>query len=137
VGYNAIVSQKVMDYIRRTTLGGDYVIYYDKDNSTSFDQLYRKKLLSAIQSKGLYSVREDTSIFHSFRKTFSEKLLTNHELEPEGFTYQLLMGHIPRTTTATKYYVHTDGTKEKIDVIKRCADAYSKSELVNMTIGLI
>jgi hypothetical protein len=75
-------------------------------------------------------------VFHSFRKTFAQKLLTNPELDAYSLTYKAMMGHIPRNTTAIKFYAMPDGGKVPLDLIKRMADAYSKSDLVKMTIGI-
>lgn len=135
--YYAFISENVIQYIRKTSLNCPTLVYHEAGSTTPFHQLYRQKLIRAFRSKALFEVREHTSVFHSFRKTFSQKLLTNPELDPKSYTYQIMMGHIPHDTTATKYYVTPTGQKEPLDLIRRCADAYSKSDLVKMTIGLI
>ncbi len=136
VTYSAVLSGKVWrDISKRHGHNKRLIVQHDDGFYTSFDKRYREKLSRLIQREGLYDIRLTTSIFHSFRKSFSQHLI-NSGVEPTSFYFKALLGHMPRSTTATKYYVNPDGTKTPLDITKGLAEVYSKSDLSKLTIGL-
>lgn len=137
VSYNAVISSKALAKLNQLRMHPTQrlVIQYDAGYQTPFDQLYRVQLLGAIKRDNLYHLREGKSIFHSLRKSYAQKLLASG-LEPMDYTYKTLMGHIPKGSTATKFYITPDGKKVPLELIKRCADAYSKTPLASMEVGL-
>jgi integrase len=131
--YWAICRKDVIDHIRDNAKGSHTIIFHDPLSTTRFDILYRKQMLRALEKAWIMT--DGHSVFHSFRKTFSQKLLSNPEVEPKHISYQYLMGHVP-DTTAIKFYVLPNGVKMPYDLVRRCAHVYSNSDLMKMTIGL-
>lgn len=137
VPYTAIISAKAWNYLLALKkVGQKWVVQHDDGFDTPFDALYRAELNRCIRRNNLYEIREGKSIFHSLRKSYSQKLLAAKGVDPRSYDYKALMGHIPHDTTATKYYITPDGKKLPLELIQRMADLYSKTELPNMTIGL-
>ena len=132
--YWAICRRDVIDYIKANSRSSPTIIYYDELNTTRFDVLYRKQMLRALSKAWIET--DNHSVFHSFRKTFAQKLLTNPDIEPKSISYQYLMGHVPKDTTAIKFYVLPNSIKIPYDLVRRCAHVYSNSELMRMSIGL-
>ena len=135
VKYNAIISPKAFEALN--VLKGpsqELVVQHDEGYSAPFDKRYRDMLSDAIRRDNLFHLREGKSIFHSLRKAYSQKLLAS-PLNPTDYTYKVLMGHIPKNSTATKYYI-VAGKKVPLELVKRCAEAYEKTPLMTMEVGL-
>jgi integrase len=136
VKYNAIISEKAVAALNRLAAPNQQLlVQHDDGFSAPFDKRYRDMLNAAMRRGNLFEMRVGKSIFHSLRKTYSQKLLAS-ELNPTDYTYKVLMGHIPKNSTATKYYITPTGKKVPLELIKRCAEAYCKTDLVKMGIGL-
>jgi len=137
VRYYAIISGNAWRYLlANRKVGQKLIVQHDDSYTTSFDKLYRDELNRCILRNSLHSLRKDKSIFHSIRKSFSQKLLSVKGVDPRSYYYKALMGHVPHDTTATKYYVTPDGKKIPIELIENMADLYSKSVLPNLKLGL-
>lgn len=135
VQYYPICRRDVLDFIKANSFGSDTIIYYDRLNTTTFDAIYRKQMLSALNRAWIET--DGHSVFHSFRKSFAQKLLSNPDLEPKHIAFKYLMGHVPKDTTAVKFYILPNGEKAPLDLIKRCANVYQNSKLMKMKIGLV
>jgi hypothetical protein len=134
--YHAIISKKAFGALNRFKQPGQtLVVQHDNDYSAPFANRYRDMFTTALRRDGLYDLRKDTSIFHSVRKYYSNKLLAS-ELNPTDYDYKILMGHIPKNTMATKYYITASGKKVPLDLIKRISTSYEKTDLVKMELGL-
>lgn len=135
--YNAMISNNALAKLNQLRLHPTQklVVQYDAGYSASFDKLYRTQLSTAIRRNNLYHLREGKSIFHSLHKSYARKLLMSG-LDPTDYTFKTLMGHIPKNSTATKFYITPDGKKIPPELIKRCAEAYSKTPLMTMEYGL-
>lgn len=135
VTYYAIIAPQAFATLNRLRLPNqELVVQHDDEFGSPFDKRYRDMLSRAIRSAGLFELRKGKSIFHSMRKLYSQKILSS-ELNPTDYIYKVLMGHIPKNSTATKFYI-VAGKKVPLDLIKRCATAYEKTELMKMTAGL-
>jgi integrase len=134
--YNAIMAPRAFEALQRFRAPGQtLVVQHDNGYSAPFANRYRDMFNTALRRDNLYKLRQGKSIFHSIRKYYSQKLLGS-ELDPLSFDYKILMGHIPRNTMATKFYITTEGKKVPLDLLKRIAGAYEKTSLMKMEIGL-
>jgi integrase len=134
--YQAIIPAKVIDYCRKIQTGGESLVFYDKHYFTEFTQLYREQLTKLLVSNRLKKLRDGKSIFQSFRKAYAQKLLSSSELDPLSYTYKALMGHLPKSTTATKFYITPDGKEVPLDLIKRMAKVYVTTDLYKNNVGI-
>lgn len=134
--YHAIIAKNAYAALERFKAPGQsLVVQHDPGYSAPFANRYRDMFTTALRRDGLYDLRKDKSIFHSIRKFYSNKLLAS-DLEPTDYDYKVLMGHIPHNTMATKYYITAEGKKVPLDLVKRIATAYEKTDLVKMELGL-
>lgn len=138
VRYHALISKRAYEaLIRLRGVNQDLVVQHDDGYTSPFDSRYREMLntcLKQLQEDGV-RLRKGKSLFHSLRKTYSQKLLLAG-IEPTDYDFKALMGHIPKSTMATKYYITPGDSSPPPELLKRLAAAYSKTPLMTMGVGL-
>jgi len=128
VPYTAIISRNAYKRLDDPFADpAEPIARFDADSKSTFDKIYRSKMIYLLNRYGIAPTMAKNKPFHSMRKYFAEQLAGTPGLHSEDIA--LLMGHRPPRTTAYRHYID----EQKLPTTK-LAEIYCKTPLYHLVL---